>query len=706
MKKKFFKQILTVILLMSITFSYGYAAKISIWNEVNKAAKLEADGDLESALPIWLNIIDYFEKGNDIDSYTNAAIFHKKVGKYYDSIKNYDKAVYHYEKENEYWLKIGKNWGAEDMIRADQIRTSIEYYTKITPQKKYNLAKYEPENGFYIGIYCENDKEIGQNLFKTKEIYGPHQMFLFYQEWGQRFDYDFEFDVPLDTKMAKRAKAENAALQVALNSSEFGLDIIEENEWIIDWAKEAKKMGMPIFLRFLGEMNGDWVSWNGDPKKYIEKFRMVHDIMEKYAPNVVMVWCPNDVPIETNGVKIDDYYPGDEYVDWVGVNFYVDYYNSGRTDLPNNRLQNPLDHLNYIYEKYSDRKPIIICETGVSHYSIPNGEDLTDWAVANLEKLYTLLPIKYPRVKAITYFSLNQANPNYHVGNRWNNYAISENNEVMKTYKKLIKSDSIVTQIGGDCGFTFEKIQNEQDFKKYNEIYFNIKIADYKISKVEFFVDDKLVAIDKELPFVLKQDLSNAQQLTIKVYDSKDNLYLVKDIEILPPIENGKEDIEKELEKGKEEESKEKEKLVNQGLSVNFKQKKGNVLKTDILTEINGVLIPSFNIDNNTAIIVNDLKYYGYDVSYDDNTRTLTICRNVNKKILGKNVNIEKVKPEDIGKKIGEYVSTDIKVYIDGIQLPGLNIDGYMAVNVNELRKTGCKVYWNSEIRRVEITLP
>ncbi len=98
-------------------------------------------------------------------------------------------------------------------------------------------------------------------------------------------------------------------------------------------------------------MNGDWVPWHGDPDLYIEKFQLVHNVMEEYAPNVVMVWCPNDVPVELNGQTIPDYYPGDAYVDWVGVNFYVDYYDSGLTDLDSNFLQNPLTHLEYIYKK-------------------------------------------------------------------------------------------------------------------------------------------------------------------------------------------------------------------------------------------------------------------------------------------------------------------------------------------------------------------
>lgn len=581
--------IITLIFSTVFTNATVQAAKYNVWKDIETAGQYESEGNLDSAITVWLRIIDYFEENKSKDSSTNAALFHKRAGKYYDSIKNYEKAVYHYEEEDKNWRKAGKNWGAEDMKRADQIRNVFEYYTKVIPEKQTNLAKHEPENGHYIGIYSENDKKIGQNLSKTKKVYGDHQIFLFYQDWNKRFDYDFKSDVSLDTKMAKRVKNENAALQIAMNSDEVGLDSVTENKWIIEWAKEAKELDMPIFLRFLSEMNGDWVKWHGDPEKYKEKFILIHDIMEKYAPNVAMVWCPNDEPIETNGVKIEDYYPGDEYVDWVGVNFYVDYYNSGRTDLPDNRFQNPLDHLKYVYDLYADKKPIMICETGVAHYSIPNNEDLTDWAVANLKKLYTMLPIQYPRVKAINYFSLNQNNSNYLVGNRWNNYALSENAEIEKTYKELIKSDSIVREIGGNSGFTYKKIENEKDLLNYNEIYFNFKIGDYKINKVEFYSDDKLIYTDNELPYVLNYDLSETKKLIFKIFDSTNSLYVIKEID-LSNLEEENKEVDNEV------------KVEEQVNEKNYKEENSN---GDI-----EVSIPKFKVRFNNILIDNEHNMY------------------------------------------------------------------------------------------------
>lgn len=519
MFKKVLRLILVWIMVILLTTNV-FAEYFNVWKAIQKANEYETSQELDKALPLWIDIIKYYEKQEkDEGIYTNLAIFSKKVGKYYDGIKDYENAVIYYEKENEYWNEVGVPWGAEDMLRAEEIRTIFEYYIEVDVEESLELAKYEPEAGIYAGIYSENDKKIGQKFNKTKTVYGDHAQYILYQNWNQLISNQYYIDVPLATRM----KRENAAYHVAMNAMS-GLDSVTENFWIVNWAKEANELDMPIFLRFLGEMNGDWVPWNGDPEKYIEKFRLVHDVMEKYAPNVAMVWTPNDSPVESGGIRIEDYYPGDDYVDWVGVNFYIDYYDSGDPENGSNHLQNPLAHLDYIYDMYSDKKPIMISETGVTHYSITTKEDLTDWAIENLKKLYTQLPIKYPKVKAINYFSLNQANKNYLVGNRWNNYAISENKEFMDAYIKLVNSEYYLGNMSESVDKTFVEFTDLRSFREQEEIFFLIKITDYKINKVEFYHDDKLISTDYDLPYSYSGDLTNVDELVIKVYDSNNEL--------------------------------------------------------------------------------------------------------------------------------------------------------------------------------------
>lgn len=137
-------------------------------------------------------------------------------------------------------------------------------------------------------------------------------------------------------------------------------------------AKNLARYGRPIFLRWAWEMNGDWYDWGGprngrDPQAFVRAWRHVHDIfVQAGATNVGWVWGPNwqSRPGEPwNDLR--HYYPGDEYVDWVGVSGYTD-----ATRLTPDVLYED------IYQEYADRKPIMIAETGVRR---KGGEQSADW---------------------------------------------------------------------------------------------------------------------------------------------------------------------------------------------------------------------------------------------------------------------------------------------------------------------------------------
>ena len=108
--------------------------------------------------------------------------------------------------------------------------------------------------------------------------------------------------------------------------------------------------GVDVFVRFGQEMNGSWYVWGQKPQAYISAFRIVADAVHTYSRSGVMVWSPNYgggypfpgqqylaqpgtpafAALDTNHdgriTEADDpyapYYPGDQYVDWVGITLY------------------------------------------------------------------------------------------------------------------------------------------------------------------------------------------------------------------------------------------------------------------------------------------------------------------------------------------------------------------------------------------------
>jgi len=108
--------------------------------------------------------------------------------------------------------------------------------------------------------------------------------------------------------------------------------------------------GVPTIIRFAHEMNGSWYPWGQDPDAYIAAFRRVADAIHAGAPTAAMLWAPNQGEgypyfggkyaavagspaarrLDTNHdgrlTAADDpyapYWPGPQYVDWVGMSLY------------------------------------------------------------------------------------------------------------------------------------------------------------------------------------------------------------------------------------------------------------------------------------------------------------------------------------------------------------------------------------------------
>jgi endoglucanase len=90
------------------------------------------------------------------------------------------------------------------------------------------------------------------------------------------------------------------------------------------FAAEAKAYGGPVILIPFSEMNGNWFPWSGTlngntPAKMIQSYRHIHDLFVG-APNVKFGFAPNNGSVpDTAANSIQSYYPGDAYVDYVGV---------------------------------------------------------------------------------------------------------------------------------------------------------------------------------------------------------------------------------------------------------------------------------------------------------------------------------------------------------------------------------------------------
>lgn len=161
-------------------------------------------------------------------------------------------------------------------------------------------------------------------------------------------------------------------------------------------ANGAKTLGKPLLLDFAAEMNGD-EAWSGnDPKLYVSAYRHIHDrFVAAGATNVIWAWCPNVTDVDGRNRETMDYYPGDEYVDWTGV----DGYNWGTGN--GFSWQSFHDVFAGIYPLLAAKnKPILIGEMA----SDENGGDKAQWIGA----LVPTLRDQFPMIKAVVWFDVDK----------------------------------------------------------------------------------------------------------------------------------------------------------------------------------------------------------------------------------------------------------------------------------------------------------
>jgi hypothetical protein len=288
-------------------------------------------------------------------------------------------------------------------------------------------ARYEPEKGCYVGAYVELDDNAPGDLDSFEKATGKvHATYFRYVGWGQPFPFQW----------VQQLKTRGAAAHLAWEPND-GLAQVRDDDYLHGWAQAASRSGCPIFLRYASEMNGNWQAYSGDPDAYIAKWRMVYRIMHEEAPNVVMVWCPFATPRAT----IPLYYPGDDYVDWVGVNIYSVLHEDGDPAKP--ASDDPRSLLRYVYDLFAYRKPIAVCEYAAGHYNVAGKVDSTDFALDNMTKIYAALAKDFPRVRMINWFSVDTTR----AALADNNYSLTSNPRVLEAYAKLVSGDYFLSQV-------------------------------------------------------------------------------------------------------------------------------------------------------------------------------------------------------------------------------------------------------------------
>jgi Glycosyl hydrolase family 26 len=243
-----------------------------------------------------------------------------------------------------------------------------------------------------LGVYTPGAPANAQALSDYAAMVGRQpDMVLSYRDFGQPLLYSNEIANLRATGQTPMVTWEPYGQGVAQIASGA------HDAYLHASAKVAKAWGATLLLRFAHEMNGTWYPWaggNSSPDSYLAAWRHVVSVFRADgATNVKWVWSPNIQ--EGSKYPISPYFPGDSWIDYVGL----DGYNWGTRNGERWQSLEEVFAPSYSIVTQLSSKPVIIAETGSSEI----GGDKAAWI---RKGLMTSIPQSFPRVSAVVWFNL------------------------------------------------------------------------------------------------------------------------------------------------------------------------------------------------------------------------------------------------------------------------------------------------------------
>lgn len=415
-----------------------------------------ANNNYDALIPVSLEIQTLMEAQADSES-TRGILYntYEALARSYEAKADYDTAITYLHKQVEY----AKLLGFDDAVliaekRILQINPMTEVYalTQNVNQSIYYGAKHEPVSGAYFG-----------RCLSTTPVMAHESAVSFYVECLEEELEGFDYLIrPYDDG--------TRLIQICLNMPQEGDSLRQvmdttSNAYLQRCVDYLATLKSPVLLRIGGEMNVFTIPTTPDEYKaaYIKIAQMVHTS----APNVALVFSPNS--ISSWGMSFMDYYPGDQYVDWVGLSAYTALYRNiydvdgteAFTDMfyGTGDYSDPIQNLKEIVTMFGDRKPIIITESGsaFSHNTVTNYNSILQTFSENqLTKLYSYANMVFPQIKAIISFDA--------VVDGQYTYAMSVNSGLMSRYMDATSNNaSLIGSVQNQNNKTYVKAEEYQD---------------------------------------------------------------------------------------------------------------------------------------------------------------------------------------------------------------------------------------------------
>lgn len=333
-------------------------------------------------------------------------------------------------------FKVTARSGAANLIRPavaitpnwnDETKALYQHYFAATAPLRWGIfEKTSPKNFTYL-------KSLEQKLDYQFPVVTRYQSLT-----GQYF--------PMED--LKNAYANGRLVELTMQTFLWGAkdevnrsimyDVLDGryDAYLNSYAKKLKEFGHPVLFRLNNEMNGDWCWYSAfntskDTDIYTGVWRYIYQIFQANGVNnVLWVWNPHSPSKPTfawNHYMM--YYPGDEYVDIIGLTGY----NNG-TYYPGETWRSFDQIYGNLYKEYADLfvQPFMIAEFGSNSV----GGDKAAW----VRDMFASLP-RYDRIKLAVWWSSTDYDAK---GQPARIYNLDENAAVIEAFREgLTKGASL-----------------------------------------------------------------------------------------------------------------------------------------------------------------------------------------------------------------------------------------------------------------------
>jgi hypothetical protein len=336
----------------------------------------------------------------------------------------------------------GISWGMSGAVHKkidtldEKVRSKQE---ETTDRRSPLLAKYEPADGKILLIIGQDKSAHDQYI---NDIGTPGGL-MFYTSVQQLQGISTPITANSGTWdfPVKFTSYPDLAVQIGLwmsgtTGSEDDLDRIDNGVYdtnldtLGNWIRNLSR---PVYLRVGYEFDNP--DFNYTAEKYIRAYKHVVDhFRSQGVTNIAYVW--HSVAYNNSAATVGNWYPGDSYVDWVGISFFLNEHSSARNSIAAFAVQH--------------NKPLMIAESTPYGIGTLSGQSSWDnW----FDPYFDFVTAK--NVKAICYINWDWETIPQFAGTGWGNCRIQNNitvkgNWVTETSqsKYLPSSTSLYSDLG------------------------------------------------------------------------------------------------------------------------------------------------------------------------------------------------------------------------------------------------------------------